>query len=683
MSSSSSAHAPTSTHDMQAVNESLIRFIHKMKPLGQLEVFLERFLNRARILESSSSRLPTGDDASGITIYLKQTSDHFKRVEIIWSTAQRVEAEGDMERNVRTTLHSRGLLLRLRQPRVELNQPDEGFSWDVRVPLPQGASCAASRWAAPGEYPKFLYDDLSNMLGSLDKITTPFQGQIWTLSTHSRLEDKPQFTMSLELAALIGSFFLSVDPTYGWYLGLPLEQAFIHTFTNPSSSEALFKAHIFHLGPGKWSILALFYRLRYFVPVHDPQFSATLENGRVEVKLKGPRQENQREGLILHRQMAYFSKGNGFVYFCEKVTSLSLLLESSSGNPYILLELVDEGLESVEPTYGHRFKRYEEPWREYGLNPCGSQTGVGQLLVMVLLQLEEWEKGWIHTMDVIDSIVRVQLSDFLQEEHWSRSMFDDSFKLSRTYFGILQLLRIIDDWVESTVLDLKELRRQYTLTRESATPDDVNNLESNWKTVLEIAEGKAETIRNRVIRKTEDIKSLRDGLFNATSLREATKAIALNRAIYVFTIITVIYTPLGFLATFWALPFFSNPAETVPLPSAFSSTFIVIPIATYGLALAVAFYFGSTRAQKSAQTLGYIVMTMLTSGYNTLLSRLTSSYHTLHFRRLWPRLMQWVRALKDLLIERLGRRRNVAAQANPNASPGADNPTVIEMGNMR
>lgn len=37
-------------------------------------------------------------------------------------------------------------------------------------------------------------------------------------------------------------------------------------------------------------------------------------------------------------------------------------------------------------------------------------------------------------------------------------------------------------------------------------------------------------------------------LFNATSLREATKGMALNKAIYVFTVVTVAYTPIGFLA---------------------------------------------------------------------------------------------------------------------------------------
>ncbi|KAI1052778.1 hypothetical protein LB505_013643 [Fusarium chuoi] len=37
-------------------------------------------------------------------------------------------------------------------------------------------------------------------------------------------------------------------------------------------------------------------------------------------------------------------------------------------------------------------------------------------------------------------------------------------------------------------------------------------------------------------------------LFNATSLRESTKAMALNQAIYVFTVVTVLFTPVSFLA---------------------------------------------------------------------------------------------------------------------------------------
>nr|RBQ94021.1 hypothetical protein FVER53263_10005 [Fusarium verticillioides] len=84
-------------------------------------------------------------------------------------------------------------------------------------------------------------------------------------------------------------------------------------------------------------------------------------------------------------------------------------------------------------------------------------------------------------------------------------------------------------------------------------------------------------------------------LFNATSLRESTKAMALNQAIYVFTVVTVLFTPVSFLATFWALPFLNNPAEgtdIVSMPAAFRNSFIIMPILTYALVIGVAWFVG-------------------------------------------------------------------------------------------
>ncbi|KAM6536243.1 hypothetical protein FALCPG4_002254 [Fusarium falciforme] len=78
-------------------------------------------------------------------------------------------------------------------------------------------------------------------------------------------------------------------------------------------------------------------------------------------------------------------------------------------------------------------------------------------------------------------------------------------------------------------------------SRLSLIEDNINVATKNMKE-------RATRFQNRVRKKSEEIKSLRDGLFNATSLREATKAMALNQAIYVFTVVTVLFTPVSFLA---------------------------------------------------------------------------------------------------------------------------------------
>lgn len=91
----------------------------------------------------------------------------------------------------------------------------------------------------------------------------------------------------------------------------------------------------------------------------------------------------------------------------------------------------------------------------------------------------------------------------------------------------------------------------------------------------------------RVTNKTEEVKSLRDGVFNATSLREASKGIELNRAAYVFT-------------TFFALPFLNNQNESdqVVVPPGFKTSMIVIPILTYLISLVFDWYVRHMRAVK-------------------------------------------------------------------------------------
>lgn len=148
-------------------------------------------------------------------------------------------------------------------------------------------------------------------------------------------------------------------------------------------------------------------------------------------------------------------------------------------------------------------------------------------------------------------------------------MFDTSFRLSKLYFTVLQLLRIMAEWIEGSLDDQKRLREQWWngWNRQplALTVDEKAIIDKNWDTIISSMEPRTQYFLDRINRKTEEVKSLRDGvritillrclllttdvkLFNATSLREASKGMALNRAIYVFTVVTVIYTPLGFMA---------------------------------------------------------------------------------------------------------------------------------------
>jgi len=96
-------------------------------------------------------------------------------------------------------------------------------------------------------------------------------------------------------------------------------------------------------------------------------------------------------------------------------------------------------------------------------------------------------------------------------------MFDDSFELSKYYFTLLQLLRISSEWIDEAVGSFKALKTAL-IDRRSKSPMMVPN-ESEWHKVLKncdivslVLEESAGEIKSRVNRKTEEVKSLRDGV---------------------------------------------------------------------------------------------------------------------------------------------------------------------------
>ncbi|PCD32209.1 hypothetical protein FGRA07_09461 [Fusarium graminearum] len=217
---------------------------------------------------------------------------------------------------------------------------------------------------------------------------------------------------------------------------------------------------------------------------------------------------------------------------------------------------------------------------------------ITQYLFEVCKAFDRSVQGWGKTLDSIDELVHVNLNDFDDRERIEDLMFDKSFNRSRDYFVALQLLRIMDEWINEAVSSIQQLREDTNFMHPGFSTFEIKD---NLDAVDRYMKEKADPVQKRLQKKKEEINSLRDGLFNATSLRESTKAMALNQAIYVFTVVTVLFTPVSFLATFWALPFLNNPREgsdIVPEPSAFRNSFIVMPLLTYALVLGIAWHVG-------------------------------------------------------------------------------------------
>ncbi|KAK9774093.1 hypothetical protein SCAR479_09207 [Seiridium cardinale] len=206
---------------------------------------------------------------------------------------------------------------------------------------------------------------------------------------------------------------------------------------------------------------------------------------------------------------------------------------------------------------------------DLGLRDCGpgGQPFV-QFLVVLARTIDHWTKCWDAMMDKIDETVGVQadeisqLQDTLDKRRWEMLMFDDSFQLSEQYFSVLQLLRIFLNWIEEAEQGILDLRSELTKQceswrawqREHSLPDedewhlDLDNLKRNDGQVEDFFRRRVSALKDRIQRKKEEVESLRDGLFNAASLRETLKAKTLSIYIGVFTVVTVFFTPLGFMA---------------------------------------------------------------------------------------------------------------------------------------
>ena len=107
-------------------------------------------------------------------------------------------------------------------------------------------------------------------------------------------------------------------------------------------------------------------------------------------------------------------------------------------------------------------------------------------------------------------------------------MFDNnSFSRSELYFTTLQILRISSEWIRGGIEDLESLAGAsvwryrgleawgYGVKRsrpESTTANVSRVLEQNWENVISHQKSLGKPLLDRIEKKTEEVKSLRDGV---------------------------------------------------------------------------------------------------------------------------------------------------------------------------
>ncbi|OTB00153.1 hypothetical protein M426DRAFT_324473 [Hypoxylon sp. CI-4A] len=231
-------------------------------------------------------------------------------------------------------------------------------------------------------------------------------------------------------------------------------------------------------------------------------------------------------------------------------------------------------------------------WIKASMKPGRYYKGVATFQLILYQSLNKWAERWSRFLSEVDRGIQLKATDILDEKQRRRLLWENKdMKQFDLYLKLLQLFRIATQWILQSEADIARLsedwaaagdRRAVLMRSRSGWDRDESVIAENWKSLARRQKLLVEGLLNEIERKTKAITSLQDALSNATSVSEAIKSGELGRYIYIFTIATIVYLPISFVATFFSMDLVKGefPWETT---RSFIISFVTIPIGTYVL----------------------------------------------------------------------------------------------------
>lgn len=175
----------------------------------------------------------------------------------------------------------------------------------------------------------------------------------------------------------------------------------------------------------------------------------------------------------------------------------------------------------------------------------GQFTAVAVYVKVLRLTLPLWEQKWTRTLNEVDNLVGVKVTDhvvlysqagsndiqidelFNSKGDGAAMMFDSSFARSRLYFTVLQALRIFSEWIQESERALQQLRGDFdkavhSVTKQRNGGDEWSSgegplpfkreIDEMWNDLLAYHGSSSRCLLGRIEKKNEEIKSFRDGV---------------------------------------------------------------------------------------------------------------------------------------------------------------------------
>ncbi|KAI0181034.1 hypothetical protein GGR52DRAFT_567283 [Hypoxylon sp. FL1284] len=292
------------------------------------------------------------------------------------------------------------------------------------------------------------------------------------------------------------------------------------------------------------------------------------------------------------------------------------------------------------------FNKYQS--HEHSQRPTPKSTTLSAILLFqnaVTVAIKQWELHHQQCLDQIDRCVSVHSDAHQRRGIFSDTnrdlLFDRSFDKSWRYFQLLNILRVFSEWDREYYADtqrlnnlfsasgpLKELAEEYEdLELLSSLP----TIERDWKDMMKKQYDIMERFKGQIKAKTDDIVGLRDALFNASSLLEASKSTQMNRYVITFTIVTVAFLPPSYIATLYGTQLFNDETSAQTITK-FQIVIVSVSLGTYIVA------FMLIRIADSLETLRWQAASLFLWTYTLLWKPL---YEVLEYYVIYSALVLW------------------------------------------
>ncbi|KAI0120415.1 hypothetical protein F4776DRAFT_632423 [Hypoxylon sp. NC0597] len=318
------------------------------------------------------------------------------------------------------------------------------------------------------------------------------------------------------------------------------------------------------------------------------------------IKLRKPKPERSEpvlSGIKLEREYASLECVDGSkIPISERRYSLAVHLNpvaADSPGHFYILAFVDFCSQRLDPAYNVN-SIYDLD--KFGFKPCRMFAGIVSFQCVTYITIQQWFSDWFNTILALEESLQFKLGDILNKHSAERYMYDnEELDRSRFYFSFLQLLRISSERITRSMADLKSVAEQcdeqlsgrfssgscIDRASESDFEAAARIVTQNWDVVLSFHQKEGHELLDRINQNVKAVESLRDGLFNAQSVREALRGTEINQYLLVFTVVTIIFLPPSFIATFYGMHLFDGDGDIIQTQKNFWITFVTVAVATY------------------------------------------------------------------------------------------------------